>query len=76
MEQGDGMAALSDRLLDAFCLIGPMERCQERLAAFRAAGVDLPILYPPIGPDGARGVIQAFRRDTTTETPTPLLLGR
>lgn len=62
MERGDGMASLSDRLLDAICLLGPMERCQERLVAFREAGVDLPILYPPIGVDGARQVIRAFRR--------------
>jgi hypothetical protein len=62
MERGDGIASLSDRLLDGICLIGPMERCQEQLAAFREAGVDLPILYPPIGVDGAQQVIQAFRR--------------
>jgi alkanesulfonate monooxygenase SsuD/methylene tetrahydromethanopterin reductase-like flavin-dependent oxidoreductase (luciferase family) len=62
MERGEGMASLSDRLLDGICLIGPMERCLERLAAFREAGVDLPILYPPIGVDGARQMIQAFRR--------------
>jgi alkanesulfonate monooxygenase SsuD/methylene tetrahydromethanopterin reductase-like flavin-dependent oxidoreductase (luciferase family) len=62
MERGEGMASLSDRLLDAICLLGPVERCQERLAAFREAGVDLPILYPPIGVDGARQVLQVFRR--------------
>jgi len=62
MERGDGMESLSDRLLDAICLIGPMERCRERPAAFHEAGVDLPILYPLIGVDGARQVIQAFRR--------------
>ena len=62
MEQGEGMVGLSDRLLDAICLIGPKERCQEQLAAFRAAGVDLPILYPPIGIDGARQIIQTFQR--------------
>jgi alkanesulfonate monooxygenase SsuD/methylene tetrahydromethanopterin reductase-like flavin-dependent oxidoreductase (luciferase family) len=62
MERGDGMAGLSDRLLDGMCLIGSMERCQEQLAAFREAGVDLPILYPPIGVAGARQVLQAFRR--------------
>ena len=39
-----------------------VERCREQLAAFRAAGLDLPILYPPIGVDGARAVIAAFRR--------------
>jgi alkanesulfonate monooxygenase SsuD/methylene tetrahydromethanopterin reductase-like flavin-dependent oxidoreductase (luciferase family) len=62
MERGEGMAGLSDRLLDGICLIGPRERCQEQLTAFREAGVDLPILYPPIGVDGARQVMAAFRR--------------
>jgi alkanesulfonate monooxygenase SsuD/methylene tetrahydromethanopterin reductase-like flavin-dependent oxidoreductase (luciferase family) len=62
MEQGAGGAALSDRLLDAICLLGPIGRCQERLAEFRAAGVGLPILMAPIGVDGARSTIQAFSR--------------
>lgn len=62
MEQGGGLASLSDRLLDAVCLLGPLARCRDRLAAFRAAGVDLPILVPPIGVDGARAVMRAFRR--------------
>jgi alkanesulfonate monooxygenase SsuD/methylene tetrahydromethanopterin reductase-like flavin-dependent oxidoreductase (luciferase family) len=61
-EAGAGGASLSDRLLDAVCLIGPTSRCRDQLAAFRAAGVDLPILSPPIGVDGARQVIRAFRR--------------
>jgi alkanesulfonate monooxygenase SsuD/methylene tetrahydromethanopterin reductase-like flavin-dependent oxidoreductase (luciferase family) len=61
-EAGAGGTALSDRLLDAVCLIGPISRCREQLAAFRAAGVDLPILSPPIGVEGAREVIRAFRR--------------
>jgi alkanesulfonate monooxygenase SsuD/methylene tetrahydromethanopterin reductase-like flavin-dependent oxidoreductase (luciferase family) len=60
MVQGAGGAALSERLLDSVCLIGPVERCRERLAAYRAAGVGLPILMPPIGVDGARSVIEAF----------------
>ena len=62
MEKGGGGAALSDRILDAVCLTGPMARCREQLAAFRGAGVDLPILVAPIGVDAARGVIKAFRR--------------
>ncbi len=61
-EAGVGGASLSDRLLDAVCLIGPISRCRDQLAAFRAAGVDLPILSPPIGFDGAIEVIRAFRR--------------
>ncbi len=62
MEKGGGGASLSDRILDAVCLTGPMARCREQLAAFRSADVDLPILVAPIGVDGARGVIKAFRR--------------
>ena len=62
MEKGAGGAALSDRLLDSVCLLGPLARCREQLAAFREAGVDLPILVPPIGVDGARAVIGQFRR--------------
>ena len=62
MEQGAGAASLSDRLLDAICLIGPEARCREQLAGFRDAGVDLPILYPPIGVGGSRVVIQTFQR--------------
>jgi alkanesulfonate monooxygenase SsuD/methylene tetrahydromethanopterin reductase-like flavin-dependent oxidoreductase (luciferase family) len=60
-EQGAGAASLSDHFLDAVCLIGPVTRCHERLAAFAAAGLDLPILMPPIGVEGARAVINAFK---------------
>jgi alkanesulfonate monooxygenase SsuD/methylene tetrahydromethanopterin reductase-like flavin-dependent oxidoreductase (luciferase family) len=60
-EQGAGADALSDRFLDAVCLIGPVTRCRERLAEFTAAGLDLPILMPPIGVDGARAIIDAFK---------------
>src|SRR5437867_12226345 len=62
MEKGAGGAALSDRILDAVCLIGPLTRCREQLAAFRAAGTDLPIVMPPYDVDGARAAIKAFRR--------------
>ena len=33
MEKGGGGASLSDRLLDAVCLSGPIARCREQLAA-------------------------------------------
>jgi 5,10-methylenetetrahydromethanopterin reductase len=62
MEKGVGGAALSDRLLDAVCLIGPLARCREQLAAFRSAGTDLPILMPPVDVNGARALIKAFAR--------------
>jgi 5,10-methylenetetrahydromethanopterin reductase len=62
MEQGVGLSSLTNRLLDSVCLLGPVSRCREQMTLFRDAGVDLPILVPPIGVEGARTVIQAFRR--------------
>jgi alkanesulfonate monooxygenase SsuD/methylene tetrahydromethanopterin reductase-like flavin-dependent oxidoreductase (luciferase family) len=61
-EQGAGSDALSDRVLDAICLIGPVGRCRDRLAEYRAAGLDLPILWPGLGVDTTREVIAAFRQ--------------
>jgi alkanesulfonate monooxygenase SsuD/methylene tetrahydromethanopterin reductase-like flavin-dependent oxidoreductase (luciferase family) len=63
-EAGAGDAALSDRVLDAICLLGPVGRCRDRLAEYREAGLDLPILWPGalLGVDGAREVISAFRQ--------------
>src|SRR6266850_2815172 len=62
MEKGGGGAALSDRLLDAVCLLGPLTRCREQLAAFRAAGTELPIILPSVDVDSTRALIKAFRR--------------
>jgi hypothetical protein len=47
MERGDLLRGLSDRLLDAVCLLGPPAVCRDRLAALREAGVARrPILLP------------------------------
>jgi hypothetical protein len=43
-------------------LVTAPSSCREQFAAFRSAGVDLPILVAPIGVDSARGVIKSFRR--------------
>ena len=63
-EEGAGDAALSDRVLDAICLIGPVGRCRDRLAEYREAGLELPILWPGalFGVEGAREVIATFRQ--------------
>jgi len=61
-EQGRGGEALSDRVLDAICLIGRVAQCRERLAAYREAGLDLAILWPAMGVDSAREVVSAFRQ--------------
>ena len=63
-EQGAADAALSERVLDAICLLGPVGECRNRLAEYREAGLDLPILWPGAltGVDGARQIIAAFRQ--------------
>lgn len=46
----DGSGFVSEKMADELCLIGPPSRCRERLAAFREAGIQMPILNPaPVG---------------------------
>jgi probable F420-dependent oxidoreductase len=64
-KQGDrkgAVAAISDEMVDALTLIGPAERCKERIEAFRAAGLDTPILMliSPAGPEGALAAMEAM----------------
>ena len=59
-EQGGSGEALSDRVLDAIGLLGTVAGCRERIAAYREAGLDLPILWPGVGVESAREVIAAF----------------
>jgi hypothetical protein len=37
---------ISDEMVDAFYVLGPEDQCKERIAAYRQAGVDLPLLLP------------------------------
>jgi alkanesulfonate monooxygenase SsuD/methylene tetrahydromethanopterin reductase-like flavin-dependent oxidoreductase (luciferase family) len=52
-DAGGVAAAISDRMLDEVLLVGPMGRCRERLAAFREAGIDYPLLAPQPVEEGA-----------------------
>jgi alkanesulfonate monooxygenase SsuD/methylene tetrahydromethanopterin reductase-like flavin-dependent oxidoreductase (luciferase family) len=45
-------AALTEPMVDALALVGPPARCLDRLAEYRAAGAELPIIVPnPVGED-------------------------
>ncbi len=49
----------TDELVDSVALIGPAERCRNRLEAFREAGVQLPIIVPnPVGKQSNVEVMQ------------------
>jgi alkanesulfonate monooxygenase SsuD/methylene tetrahydromethanopterin reductase-like flavin-dependent oxidoreductase (luciferase family) len=45
-----GAHAVSDRMIEELMLYGSPARCREQLAAFRAVGIQLPIIRPvPVG---------------------------
>lgn len=46
-QHGDARSAVTDEMLDQIAIAGTPEECRSRLADFRAAGADLPILFFP-----------------------------
>jgi 5,10-methylenetetrahydromethanopterin reductase len=50
---------VSDAMVEAFYLAGTATQCQARLAEYRAAGVDLPLLLPRL--EDYRTVVEALR---------------
>jgi 5,10-methylenetetrahydromethanopterin reductase len=42
----DAVGLISDEMVDAFYVVGSAARCQERIAEYRQAGVDSPLLLP------------------------------
>jgi 5,10-methylenetetrahydromethanopterin reductase len=59
-QAGEGAAVelITDAMVEAFYLVGSAIRCQERLAEYRQAGVDLPLLLPRLEDYGR--VVKAF----------------
>jgi len=55
---------VSDKMAEELSLIGPPSRCREQLAAFREAGVQLPIIVPV--PVGSQTSVQAIRKAIET----------
>jgi probable F420-dependent oxidoreductase len=54
------LAAISDELVDALVIAGPAEACKERIASFRDAGLDTPVLMllPQKGPQAIEQAIE------------------
>lgn len=63
LAKGDAQG-VSEKMAEELSLIGPPARCREQLAAFRAAGIQLPILVPV--PVGNQTYIQAVRKAIET----------
>jgi alkanesulfonate monooxygenase SsuD/methylene tetrahydromethanopterin reductase-like flavin-dependent oxidoreductase (luciferase family) len=56
---------VSDRMAEEVSLVGPPSRCREQLAAFREAGIQLPIIVPVPVP-GQQTYAQAVRKAIET----------
>lgn len=56
------LAAVSDRLVDSLVLMGPAEKCKERVASFREAGLDVPVLmlFSQNAGDGTLAAMEAM----------------
>ena len=54
--------AVSDEHIDSVCIVGTPERCRERIAAYRASGVDLPMIAPMAAGPNANEVVQTTIR--------------
>ena len=52
--RSEAAAAVPDRLVDEVCLVGPVGRIAERIAAYREAGVTTLIVSPPVNEEGNR----------------------
>jgi 5,10-methylenetetrahydromethanopterin reductase len=59
-----GVEPSPERVVDAVCLRGDAARARDRLDAYRAAGADLPVVYPVLaqgeGPEAALAVLEAL----------------
>ena len=57
-----------DQMVDAVTIAGTPAECRERLARYRNAGLDLPIISPrPVGTDPLRSTVDAIRALAPTE---------
>ena len=54
--------AVSDAHIDAVCIAGTPEHCRERIEAYRASGIDLPMIAPMAAGPNAKEVTQATIR--------------
>jgi 5,10-methylenetetrahydromethanopterin reductase len=68
-DQAGLRAAISDRLVDEYCLVGPAGRCREQLAAWDESGVATVVLVPhPVAPEET--YVNGVRRSLAALAPS------
>jgi len=68
VESGD-LSAVPEELVRELCLVGDPAAARARLEEFRAAGADLPIVYPVPG----RDAVSSMMGTVLAVAPTPVL---
>jgi alkanesulfonate monooxygenase SsuD/methylene tetrahydromethanopterin reductase-like flavin-dependent oxidoreductase (luciferase family) len=61
-DRDGAVRAVSDRMIDATSIAGTPAQCRERLEAYRASGIDVPILSPDGRGPGAKARFEAVIR--------------
>ena len=61
-DRDGAVRAVSDRMIDATSIAGTPAQCRERLEAYRASGIDVPILSPYARGSGAKARFEAVIR--------------
>ena len=61
-DRDGAVRAVSDRMIDATSIAGTPAQCRERLDAYRASGIDVPILSPYARGPGAKARFEAVIR--------------
>ena len=59
-DRAGALGAVSDRLIESLVLMGPAEKCKERIDSYREAGLDIPVMMF-FSTQGEEGSIKAFR---------------
>ena len=67
------MSLVSEAMVEAFYLAGTASQCRARLAEYRAAGVDLPLLLPRL--EDYQATVEALRGGGVRVVREPTGLG-
>jgi 5,10-methylenetetrahydromethanopterin reductase len=60
--QGDQVGQLTDEFIDSFAVVGPPQRCIERILELHQLGIDSFMLAPPLGDADESDVRDGYRR--------------
>ena len=61
-DRAAAIAGVSDRMLDAISMVGDEKLVASAVAAYREAGVDVPVVFPVVPGDGRAQAVESTLR--------------